>query len=299
VLAPTRLTAPLTSAVVTDIQVRDGMRAGSEAGTNLRIRLVFAGMVCIWLYLGYRGKFYSRGGVTSTGHTGRPFDEAQRATRHRVMFGGAVRAGRTVCLLAACTRIARNRTPHVLFGTYDLLAFRNLNGQLCRRSIDIHFQRCRLDRADERRAFLNVVRSFQHQIPLPEVPDLIQHSEFLYERSIGCIGVLKQWLNRALACAVNGGTALTVRHLERTAMTVPQVSKLLADVMEGEERCRESDGDRELLRARLVLPSRGATGATGGQHPHARTTNKEGHRPGQRSPARDPIGSGRETINAA
>jgi hypothetical protein len=196
--------------------------------------------------------------------------------------------------IANCTA-----TPHVLFGTYDLLAFRNLNGQLCRRSIDIHFRRYRVDNVDERRAFLNVVRSFQQQIPLPEVPDLIQNWEYLYERSIGCIGVLKQWLNRALACAVNGGTALTVRHLERTAMTVPQISKLLADVMDGEERCRESDADRELLRARLALPSRAANAATGGCHLSPRTANKGGRRPGQRNPVRDPIGGDRETnINA-
>jgi hypothetical protein len=196
--------------------------------------------------------------------------------------------------IANCTA-----TPHVLFGTYDLLAFRNLNGQLCRRSIDIHFRRYRVDNVDERRAFLNVVRSFQQQIPLPEVPDLIQNWEYLYERSIGCIGVLKQWLNRALACAVNGGTALTVRHLERTAMTVPQISKLLADVMDGEERCRESDADRELLRARLALPSRAANAATGGCHLSPRTANKGGRRPGQRNPVRDPIGGDRESnINA-
>jgi hypothetical protein len=196
--------------------------------------------------------------------------------------------------IANCTT-----TPHVLFGTYDLLAFRNLNGQLCRRSIDIHFRRYRVDNVDERRAFLNVVRSFQQQIPLAEVPDLIQNWEYLYERSIGCIGVLKQWLNRALACAVNDGTALTVRHLERTAMTVPQISKLLADVMDGEERCRESDADRELLRARLALPSRGASAGTGCPHPSPGTTTKGGRRPGQRSPVRDPIGGDRESnVNA-
>ncbi len=196
--------------------------------------------------------------------------------------------------IANCTA-----TPHVLFGTYDLLAFRNLNGQLCRRSIDIHFRRYRVDNADGRRAFLSVVRSFQQHIPLPEVPDLVQNWEYLYERSIGCIGVLKQWLNRALACAVNGGTALTVRHLERTAMTVPQISKLLADVMEGEDRCRESDGDRDLLRARLALSSRGVNTVTGGQHPHLGTANKGGRRPGQRNPVRDPIGNGHESnINA-
>ena len=34
-------------------------------------------------------------------------------------------------------------TVHVLLGTYELLAFRNLSAQLSRRSIDIHFPRYR------------------------------------------------------------------------------------------------------------------------------------------------------------
>src|SRR5713101_4891518 len=38
-------------------------------------------------------------------------------------------------------------TPHVLAGTYDLLHLWNLNGQLGRRSHDIHFGRYHLDRA--------------------------------------------------------------------------------------------------------------------------------------------------------
>lgn len=60
----------------------------------------------------------------------------------------------------------RTRTVHVLFGTYDLLAFRNLSGQLSRRSVDVHFRRYRADQTQDRKAFMNVVCSFERQIPL-------------------------------------------------------------------------------------------------------------------------------------
>jgi hypothetical protein len=33
----------------------------------------------------------------------------------------------------------RTQTVHVLFGTYELMAFRNLSAQLSRRSMDLHF----------------------------------------------------------------------------------------------------------------------------------------------------------------
>jgi energy-coupling factor transporter ATP-binding protein EcfA2 len=88
----------------------------------------------------------------------------------------------------------QTQTVHVLYGTYDLLAFRNLNGQLSRRSVDIHFCRYRTESAVDRKAFVSVLNSFVQQLPVPDPPDLAHDWEFLYERSIGCVGVLKQWL---------------------------------------------------------------------------------------------------------
>ena len=85
----------------------------------------------------------------------------------------------------------RTNTVHVLFGTYDLLAFRNLNGQLSRRSVDVHFPRYRAEVAEERKTFINIVHSFQKVLPLSEAPDMVKVWDFLYERSLGCVGILK------------------------------------------------------------------------------------------------------------
>src|SRR5260370_38303885 len=54
----------------------------------------------------------------------------------------------------------RTGTMHVLFGTYDLLAFRNLSGQLSRRSVDVHFSRSRAPNPEDRTTFLNVLAPF-------------------------------------------------------------------------------------------------------------------------------------------
>lgn len=109
----------------------------------------------------------------------------------------------------------RTNTVHVLFGTYDLLAFRNLSGQLSRRSVDIHFPRYRAQDAQDRKIFVNIVHSFQKQLPLPEPPDLVKHWELLYERTFGCAGVLKQWLVKALAAALRRrDSTISVRDLE-------------------------------------------------------------------------------------
>jgi hypothetical protein len=85
----------------------------------------------------------------------------------------------------------RTKTVHVLFGTYELLAFRNLSAQLSRRSIDVHFPRYRLSNPGDAKAFRTVLGTFEQQLPVREPPDLVKEWEYLYERSVGCVGILK------------------------------------------------------------------------------------------------------------
>src|SRR6266851_7831880 len=120
----------------------------------------------------------------------------------------------------------QTKTAHVLFGTYDLLAFRNLNGQLSRRSIDVHLARYRAEDSEERQTFIKVVRSFEKELPFEERPDLVSDWEFLYERSLGSVGVLKEWLVRAATVASRkGGHRLTRANLETQARRSPNASR--------------------------------------------------------------------------
>lgn len=195
----------------------------------------------------------------------------------------------------------RTQTVHVLYGTYDLLTFRNLNGQLSRRSIDLHFSRYRAEFADDRKPFIGVLRSFAQQLPLAETPDLVKDWEFLYERSIGCVGVLKQWLVRALSVVLRKGEATLSRcTLESQALSVSQIDKILSEVSEGERRLTDSMEAASRLRERLGLGSnaenrRAADAAAGARPtPALRTSN----RPGQRRPVRDIVGT-QEVVTAA
>jgi len=44
--------------------------------------------------------------------------------------------------------------------------------------------------------FKRVLKSFSNAMPLRETPDLEKHWEYLYERSIGCVGIVKDWLTQ-------------------------------------------------------------------------------------------------------
>lgn len=215
-------------------------------------------------------------------------DEAQHLTK---MSSGR----RLVDQLDVIKSIANHAaTPHVLFGTYDLLAFRNLNGQLSRRSFCIHFSRYHADRPKEATIFINVIRSFSGHLPLKSADDLTNDWEFLFERSIGCVGILKDWLVQALSFMIRRGR----RHLERrdfetTALTVSQCEKILSECIEGEMRLEESEESRLHLRARMGLQTAAPGEISNRANPTTvpmQSRRGRNRRPGQRRAVRDPIG---------
>lgn len=146
--------------------------------------------------------------------------------------------------------------PIVMFGTYELLAFRNLSAQLSRRSIDIHLQRYYADIPVDVRSFKSTLWAFQRHLPLREEPDLLSMWDFFYERSIGCVGVLKEWLTKALAQALRDKEQLLkLQHVESTPLSISQCEKMLAEAMEGEGKLKETASARALLRTNLGLHS--------------------------------------------
>ena len=184
----------------------------------------------------------------------------------------------------------QTRIVHVLFGTYDLLAFRNLNGQLSRRSLDVHFSRYRAESASERQMFINVLQSFAHHMPLAEPPDLAADWEFLYERSIGCVGILKQWLMRALSSVLRcGRNTIARRDIEAQALSVLQCQKILSETAEGEAQSAEPAEARRALQCRLGLQA-GVARNNSVEVKKSTAVRNSRRRPGVRRPQRDRIG---------
>lgn len=182
--------------------------------------------------------------------------------------------------LASTTKVV-----HVLFGTYELLPFRNLSGQLSRRNIDVHFPRYRADVSSEAKDFFQVVYTFQKKMPLLEEPNLVGHWQYLYERSVGCVGTLKLWLNKALQMALKeGATTVTLKHLENRCLSVAQCDKMISDILEGETKLIELEENRDRLLMMLGLNNTNGTNL----EENKRKTNKRDI--GLRNPVRDIVG---------
>src|SRR6266487_76846 len=195
-----------------------------------------------------------------------------------------------------------SQTVHVLAGTYDLLAFRNLSAQLSRRSVDVHFPRYRATDKQEVRAFKSVVQAFQRHLPLEEPPDLVHQWKYLYAHTIGCVGVLNDWLTKALAEALETGQkTLTQELLEHHALSVDRCDQMMSDIEEG-ERALSYDADAEYrLRVRLGLeaprPRRQVKKPQENDEmtpSDASSPKKRGARVGQRTPSRDQV---KEEVN--
>lgn len=138
---------------------------------------------------------------------------------------------------------------HILIGTYELLNFRNLSGQASRRGLDIHFPRYLYQNEQDRLDFQAALLALLKQVPLnTDIPELMQHWLYFYEHSIGCLGVLKDWLIRTVAAALDDGNkTLTLKQLHEHTLTLAQCERMAIEATEGEEKLSYMESRREHL----------------------------------------------------
>ncbi len=182
---------------------------------------------------------------------------------------------------------------HILVGTYEMRPFRKVNPQLACRSIDVHFPRYDMTKEQDCLVFKSILWALQRQLPVQEEPLLAEkHWEFLYARSIGCIGLLKLHLNRALNRALKeGASTVTLDHLRQTAASDVRVKLALRNALESEAEFVEAkDADAQLLALlRKPLP-RSSSKAAQGQDEQNQPQSPRNQKPGKRAPGRDSTG---------
>jgi len=177
---------------------------------------------------------------------------------------------------------------HVLVGTYEMRPFRRVNAQLACRSVDIHFSRYDAANAEDAQVFRSIVWALQRQIPVLEEPHLVEQWEFLYARSIGCVGLLKLHLNGALALALEeNARTVTLAHLRKVAMPESRVKAALQNALESEAELTEADGADERL---LTLLGLGGAVSKSASKTGTEQKPPKNPRPGKRAPQRDAIG---------
>lgn len=184
------------------------------------------------------------------------------------------------------------KTIHILAGTYDLLLFRNLNAELSRRSIDVHLPRYEATNPEERKAFQRALLTFQRHLPLEKAPHLVQQWEICYAHTVGCVGILKDWLTQALSEALEtGAKTISPSLLTAHAPSVDRCHQMITDIEEGEKALQADPEATERLLARLGLGTSRAKRtrtAKEAEQPGPSSQSRR-KRVGQRNPTRDAV----------
>lgn len=139
---------------------------------------------------------------------------------------------------------------HILVGTYDLLSFTRLNGQTSRRGLPVHFPRYQLQREQNCTEFQAALLALLKKVPLHTDAEtlVVKHWLYFYERCIGCVGVLKDWLLRAVSAALDeGDDTLTLQRVQEHALSISQCEQMALDAVEGEQKLNYTEGRREHL----------------------------------------------------
>ncbi|HEU5381165.1 MAG TPA: hypothetical protein VFV38_37550, partial [Ktedonobacteraceae bacterium] len=109
-----------------------------------------------------------------------------------------------------------------------------------------------------------------------------------YERTIGCVGMLKDWLTRALAEAIERGEkTVSLSLLEQHALSVDRCGQMVTEAVAGEAALTEDDHAAYQLRVRLGLEAGPAEQQKQGRR--SQSTPRRNLRVGQRNPTRDPV----------
>ncbi|MGC2236909.1 MAG: ATP-binding protein [Pyrinomonadaceae bacterium] len=193
-----------------------------------------------------------------------------------------------------------------LYGTYEMYDLLDLSDQLMRRSKIIHLRRY-ANTGEDLINFRNTILSFQNNLPFEKQFDLMSHSDYLYERTAGCVGNLYDWLLSAVNIALLKSGSLKYRHLRETVpFTFLQASKMNESIQEDEDSFFEKIGkddeiedednktdneDGQSIKSRGQNRSHSNNLGNKTKSSKSKSQKKPRYSVGKRNPTRDPIGT--------
>jgi AAA domain-containing protein len=192
----------------------------------------------------------------------------------------------------------RTNVLHVLVGNFALYDFCHLNAQAARRMRDLPFARYHLDNPTECEEFVGALRALLERVPLMvDIPDLLRHWRWFGEWSLGCIGVLSDWLVETVdALCREGATTLTIEALTRHALQPDQRVRMEMEARTGEHKVERAKAQSALELERLLGKTPTPAEANGATPSPAPQVAGAGTHRIERAAMRDPVG---DTVQGA
>lgn len=170
--------------------------------------------------------------------------------------------------------------PILMIGSYELIDFHSRSGRLGRRTVPFHLRRYDIENEDDQFEYASAVNFFSERLPQNGVDLYAQALDFM-DQTLGCVGLLKQWLERAYFAALWAGRReIRKGDLQDVAPSAELVTQWLDEIDIGETRLRQR---RRPVRASKTPASKKAGSA----------------KPFQRTVIEDPVGGARTAKVAA
>ena len=186
----------------------------------------------------------------------------------------------------------------LLCGAFDLLKIEQFNSSLIRRTKIVPFDRSQSSELKSGNkygnSFRDVVANLLKAVPIEVEADVNGAYEYFFMMCIGCVGILKDWLVRALELALHDERpVLTKKIIEDTA--VPKKHLLTMDREAKLGELAMDDISSEILAAEMGFEMIPSFVNNKTKSPGQTLQKKRGNsKPGTRLPSRDPVG---EIIN--
>lgn len=187
------------------------------------------------------------------------------------------------------------KIPIVLVGAYDLLGILDGNGQLIRRSDVIHFSRYlthgKTGNVSDQQHFADVLCTFLEAMDVEKETNFLNHVDYFMLKSVGCVGNLKDWLDRALVQTIGSPTPLlTLDIIKLTALSNKSLIRLTGEALEGELKMADvPDDDLAKLSGLEYTPVLTLIDPVVKKDAGPKQKTPRG-RVGLRGPSRDPVG---------
>lgn len=169
----------------------------------------------------------------------------------------------------------------LLVGTYRLLDILDQSGQLTRRSQVVNFPRYDMRNSNDKKNFRKVLGFLEQKLSVHVPTQLDIQADYFYQKTAGCVGILKDWLGRCLEYALQENVhVIDAAFAERFALKNRGLRTIIEEACLGEIKLTD-DGDEQLL----DLLTNGVFFA----RDHHELPQKRS-RIGKRKPKRDPVG---------
>jgi len=169
----------------------------------------------------------------------------------------------------------------LLSGTYSLLNILRHSGQLTRRSQVVDFARYDMRNKKDAEDFQSALLYMEYLLSKHMPARLGVDVDYFYQKSLGCVGILKDWMTRCLDHAIQENARLIdATFADRFALPNRGLMRILEEAVWGEAELADVGDEQlhDLLKHGLLVASE--------EKPDGMVRRK----PGKRGPKRDPVG---------